>query len=159
MARSFLLGFLLVLLVLPAPANKGPNTLRPYSALELLEIENQRNEKGRKIPDEFVPRLAEDLRYALVDLHLFRRLDDFMDEKVPQPAVERIVQMKVRIVDYSGAQNNASVAAMVHFFNKETGREIFQQRVGATLRYDQGATTSALRKLTRSIAGLVRSNW
>ncbi len=67
--------------------------------------------------------------------------------------------MKMRIVGYSGAQNNASVTAMVHLIDKETQHEVLQKRVKAKLRYDPGVVDAALRKLCRSTATLVRNSW
>jgi len=151
----------ILITVLPASAlaaaRKG--TLREYSALELLEIENDRNEKGQKLPDEVVPDLRTELLYAVAALGLFHRVEDHIDPDVAAPEVERTVQMKLRIIGYSGSRSNASVRAMAHFIDKESGAEIFQRKVDATLYYDSGAMTASLRKLCRSTAKLVRGWW
>ena len=157
MRRAWLLPILL-LLVTGAWA-QGSGSLRRYSALELLPIENNRNEKGQKIPDEFVPDLRESLVYVIVGQHLFRRVEDHTDDAVIATGPENVLQLKVRIVGYTGAQNNAGVSAMVPFIDKQTGTEIFQRKVDAHLIYDQGALTSALRKLGRSIGDVVKDNW
>ena len=126
MRRAWLLPILL-LLVTGAWA-QGSGSLRRYSALELLPIENNRNEKGQKIPDEFVPDLRESLVYVIVGQHLFRRVEDHTDDAVIATGPENVLQLKVRIVGYTGAQNNAGVSAMVHFIDKQTGTEIFQRK-------------------------------
>lgn len=157
MRKAWLLPVLL-LLVTGAWA-QGTGSLRRYSALELLPIENNRNERGQKIPDEFVPDLRENLLYVIVGQHLFRRVENHSDEAVIAASPENVLQLKVRIVGYTGAQNNAGVSAMVFFIDKQTGAEIFQKKVDAHLFYDQGALTAALRKLGRSIGDVVRDNW
>ena len=143
----------------PSLAVAGPNALRAYSALEMLEIENERNEKGQKLPDEYIPKLREEVLYAIVGLHLFHRVEDHVDSTVAGAKPERLGQLKVRIVGYSGAQNNARVTALVILTDKEDKKEILQKRVDARLFYDQGALTAALRKLARSIGNVVRDNW
>ena len=158
MKRSIALGVLFLLLS-PGLAVGGPNALRIYSALEMLEIENQRNEKGQKLPDEYVPRLRHEVLYAIVGLHLFHRVEDHFDSAVAEVKPERVVQLKVRIVGYSGAQNNARVTALVTFTDKDDKKEILQKKVDAQLFYDQGALTAAMRKLARSIGNVVRDNW
>ena len=115
--------------------------------------------EAQKIPDEFVPDLRESLVYVIVGQHLFRRVEDHTDDAVIATGPENVLQLKVRIVGYTGAQNNAGVSAMVHFIDKQTGTEIFQRKVDAHLIYDQGALTSALRKLGRSIGDVVKDNW
>ncbi len=157
MRRALLLPILLVLVA--GAWAQGSGTLRRYSALELLPIENNRNEKGQKIPDEFVPDVRENLLYVIVGQHLFRRVEDHTDGSVVGAGPESVLQMKVRIVGYSGAQNNAGVSAIVSFMDKQTGAEVFQRKVNAHLIYDQGALTSALRKLVRSIGDVVKDNW
>ena len=158
MKRSIALGVLFLLLSLGLAVG-GPNALRAYSALEMLEIENQRNEKGQKLPDEYVPRLRDEVLYAIVALHLFHRVEDHFDSAVAEIKPERVVQLKVRIVGYSGAQNNARVTALVTFTDKDDKKEILQKKVDAQLFYDQGALTAAMRKLARSIGNVVRDNW
>lgn len=125
MRRAWLLPILL-LLVTGAWA-QGSGSLRRYSALELLPIENNRNEKGQKIPDEFVPDVRENLMYVIVGQHLFRRVEDHTDDVVMATGAENVLQMKVRIVGYSGAKNNAGVSAMVYFIDKQTGAEVFEK--------------------------------
>lgn len=159
MRRWFMPLLLLTFSTPLALAGSGPNTLRPYSAFELLDIDNQRNEKGQKLPDEYMPRLHEALLYSVVNLHRFHRVMDHVDSAVPEGKPEKVVLMKVKIVGYSGAQNNARVTALVTFTSKDDAKEIFQQKVNAQLYYDQGAMTSAMRKLARSIADLVQDNW
>ena len=158
MRRSIAAGVFSVLLLLSL-AVAGPNALRTYSALEMLEIENQRNEKGQKLPDEYIPKLREEILYAIVGLHLFHRVEDHVDSTVAEAKPERVVQFKVRIVGYSGAQNNARVSALVSFTDKDDKKEILQKTVDARLFYDQGALTAAMRKLARSIGNVVRDNW
>ncbi len=147
------------LLLSPPLATGGPNALHTYSALELIEIENQRNEKGQKLPDEYIPKLREEILYSIVGLHLFHRVEDHVDSAVAEAKPERVVQLKVSIVGYSGAQNNARVTALVSFTDKDDKKEVLQKKVDARLFYDQGALTSAMRKLARSISNLVRDNW
>lgn len=157
MRRAWLLPILLLLAT--GAWAQGSGSLRRYAALELLPIENNRNEKGQKIPDESVPDLRESLVYVIVGQHLFRRVEDHTDDAVIATGPENVLQLKVRIVGYTGAQNNAGVSAMVHFIDKQSGTEIFQRKVDAHLIYDQGALTSALRKLGRSIGDVVKDNW
>jgi hypothetical protein len=86
-------------------------------------------------------------------------VDDYRDPKVQERNPEKIVQMRLGIIGYSGAQNNASVTAMVHFIDKETNQEVFQKKVTAKLRYDSGAMSAAARKLVRSTVDVIRDNW
>lgn len=155
--RSYVLCLLWISTALCA---QNPGLLRQFSGFELLPIENQRNEKGQKIPDEFVPTLHNDILYAVGGLHLFNTIQEHRDSNIAAPPTsEKVMQLKVRVVGYSGAQNQARVSALVFMIDKQTGRELLQKRVDARLRYDQGAFTSALRKLTRSIADLLKDNW
>lgn len=158
MRRTIGVGVFLAVLF-PSLAVAGPNALRAYSVLEMLEIENERNEKGQKLPDEYIPKLREEVLYAVVGLHLFYRVEDHVDSTVAGAKPERVVQLKVRIVGYSGAQNNARVSALLILTDKEDKKEILQKRVDARLFYDQGALTAAMRKLARSIGSVVRDNW
>jgi hypothetical protein len=149
-----------VLLVLVSMASaEGSGTLRVYSALELLPVENNRNEKGQKIPDEFVPALHEDLLYAIVAQHHFPQVGDYTDKAAAPNDANKTLQMKVRITGYSGAQNNARVTAEVSFIDKQSGSVLLTKKVTAQLYYDQGAFSSALRKLVRSIGNVVDENW
>ncbi len=135
----------------------GP--LRQFSKIEMIEIENKRNERGERLPPEVLPGLRNDVLYAVAGLHLFAFIDTERDPKVPEPATVRVVQMKMRIIGYSGAQNNARVTAVVHFVDKESGREILQKKVDAQLHFDSGALSGAMRKLARSTADMVKANW
>ncbi len=148
------LALLVVALAAAAGADSHPGALHPYSAIE-VEIENQRNEKGQKIPDEFVPELRGQILHGVVNRHVFRRVEDRVDEAVAPVEPERVVLMKVRVVGYTGAKNAAGVKTVVHFIDKATGQEVFSSPVNAQLHFDPGALTAALRKLGRSIGDLV----
>jgi hypothetical protein len=138
---------------------QGAERLRRFSLLE-LEIENKRNEKGRKIPDEFIPALRDQVLAAIAAEHRFYRIGDYTDPAVSTPQGDSsAVLMRLRIVDYTGSQNTAGVTAVIHFLDKETGKEIFQERLRAQLRYDNGALSAALRKLARLTAQLIRDGW
>ncbi|HVP44715.1 MAG TPA: hypothetical protein VMS96_14895 [Terriglobales bacterium] len=153
------IAILALLLLIPgAVAGDRPGALRGFSALELLEIENTRNEQGQKLPDELIPDLRQQLLHGLVALHTFHRVEDHVDDAVPSAGAERVVQLKVKITGYSGAQNQAGVKSEVFLIDKASGQEVFRSPVNAQLRYDQGAATSATRKLARSIANLVRDS-
>jgi len=149
---------LLILLPMAGVAGGRSGALRGFSALELLEIDNTRNEKGQKLPDEMIPDLRQQILHAVVALHTFHRVEDHIDQSVPASGAERVVQMKVKITGYTGAQNQAGVKSEVSFLDKESGQQIFSTPVNAQLRYDQGATSSATRKLGRSIADVVRDS-
>ena len=157
MKTQFLLPLLLVLVSLASA--EGSGTLRSYSSLEVLPIENNRNEKGQKIPDEFVPKLHEDLLYVIVGQHHFAQVGDYADKAAAPNSGGKALQMKVSIVGYSGAQNNAKVSAEVKFIDKQSGETVLAKKVTAQLYYDQGAFSSALRKLVRSIGNVVNENW
>ena len=159
MSCRVLPALLTLLISLPALPADHAGLLSRYSALELLEIENERNERGEKLPDVLVPKLRREILHAIASLDLFHRLEEYQDPNVRAPEVERIVQMKVRIVGYTGAQNRAGVTAFVHFIDSESQKEIFRKRVNAKLRYDSGGATSAVRKLGRSTGKLVRDIW
>jgi hypothetical protein len=133
--------------------------LGEFSVLE-LEIVNQRNERGRKIPDEWIPQFRDQVLSAIAAEHLFSRIGDFVDPKAPASGAESpVLVLRLVIVDYTGAQNNAGVTAMARFLVKTTGEEILSERMGVRLRYDQGALSGVLRKLARSTAVLVREHW
>lgn len=154
------LAILALLLLIPAMAGAGGRSgaLHGFSALELLEIENTRNEQGQKLPDELIPDLRQQLLHGLVALHTFHRVEDHVDDAVPSSGAERVVQMKVKITGYTGAKNQAGVKSEVFLIDKDSGQEVFRSPVNAQLRYDQGAATSATRKLARSIVNLVRDS-
>jgi hypothetical protein len=148
-----------LLLALVAPLAAGPGTLRVFSTIEVMEIENKRNAQGKKLPDEWVPRLREQLRYAVGSLHLFHRIEDQVDAIVKGEDTGRVVRMQVRITDYSGAQAQAKISAVVVFLDKATGEKILERNVDAQLYFDQSATTGALIKLTNKVGDLVKNNW
>lgn len=129
---------LLCLIPLTGVAGARSGALRGFSALELLPIGNTRNEKGQKLPDEMIPDLREQLLHALVSLHTFHRVEDYVDESAASSGPERVVQMKVKIIGYTGAQNNAGVKCEVSFVDKDSGQEVFRSPVNAQLYYDQG---------------------
>jgi hypothetical protein len=148
-----------VAMVWPAVfAADHPNALRAYSTVE-IEVDNKRNEKGQKLPDDAVPDLHEQLAGAIVSLHQFQRVEDYTDPKVSAPQTSRAVVLKLQITGYTGARNNAGIDAVAHFVDKETGKELFQEVVTARLRYDTGATSAAIRKLARSTSDVVKRNW
>lgn len=159
MKRAILLAWTIVAVGTPCPVGAAPGTLRMYSALEMLAIDNQRNEKGQKLPEEYIPRLREEVLHAIGNLHLFRRIDDQVDTSVSQSQAERVLQIKVKITDYSGAQNNARVSALVTLTDKEAKTQVLEKKVDARLYYDPGAMTAATRKLAHSISNLIRDNW
>jgi uncharacterized lipoprotein YmbA len=142
-----------------AAAAAGPGLLRTYSGIEVLDIENKRNAEGKKLPDEWVPRLREQLRYASGSLHLFHRIEEEPDPTVKGPESGRVVQLKVRITNFSGAQAQPKISAVVVFLDKATGEQILERSVDAQLYFDQSATTGALIKLTNKVRDLVKDNW
>lgn len=156
--RTLMAGMLL-LLASAASLAAGPGTLRVFSAVEVMEIDNKRNAQGKKLPDEWMPRLREQLRYAVGSLHLFHRVEDQTDPASTGADTGRVVQMHVRIIDYSGAQARPKVSAQVVLVDKETGDKVLDQRVDAQLYFDQGATTGALVKLCNKVGELVKDNW
>lgn len=146
-------------LCVPGWAEARSGVLRSHSILQ-VEIENKRNAEGRKIPDDSVPDLREQLLAVIVNLHLFRQVGDYTDSKVTAPAGEAgTVLLRLRITGYTGAQNNSGVTAMAHFIDQASGKELLQEKVTAQLHYDQGALSGALRKLARSTAELVKNCW
>lgn len=136
-----------------------PGKLREFGAIEVQEIENKRNAQGKKLPDEWMPGLREELRYGIGSLHLFRRIEDQTDSSAIGPDNDRVLVLKMRIVDYSGARNNASVSTMVTFVDKATGEVVLSKPVDAKLYYDQGATSAALIKLANKVRDLTKSAW
>jgi hypothetical protein len=149
----------LLLLASTATLAAGPGTLRPFSAIEVMEIENKRNAQGKKLPDEWVPRLREQIRYAVGSLHLFHRVEDQADPTVKGEDTGRTVQLRVRITDYSGAQAQPKISATVVLLDKATGDKILERTIDAQLYFDQSATTGALIKLTNKVGDLVKNNW
>ena len=152
---------LLALMVLPVSMLQAQRSgsLRAYSAVQ-VEIENKRNEKGRKVPDEFIADLVDQLKSGVAALHLFRRVGDYEDSKVAEPqTTPRAFLLRLQILDYTGAQNNAGVKAVAHFIDKDNGQQIFEQNVNAQLHYDSGALSAALRKLARSTASVVKDSY
>lgn len=149
---------LLLVAALPLVA-ADTGRLRSCTSVEVSDIDNQRNEKGERIPPESLPELHTALQAGVVGLHLFQHVDDYTDAKAQAHNPDRVCQMRMKIIGYSGAQNNARVTAMVYFVDKETQKEVVQGKVTAQLHYDQGATTGALRKLVRSTADFIRDNW
>jgi len=142
--------------ILGAGAQAGK--LSKYSELEVV-MENTRNERGQKLPDELIAPLKENVIHAIGYLHLFSRIGDITDESVAAPAAHRALVLKVKITGYSGAQNNASVSSQLSFTDQATGQPVFQESVRAKLYYDSGSTQASLAKLAKSIAGKVRDNW
>jgi hypothetical protein len=156
--RALIIGVLLVLASV-APLAAGPGTLRPFSTIEVMEIENKRNAQGKKLPDEWVPRVREQIRYAVGSQHLFHRVEDQVDAMVKGEDTGRTIRLQVRITDFSGAQAQPTIKAAVVFLDKATGEKILEHNVDAHLYFDQGATTSALNKLTNKVGDLVKNNW
>ncbi len=154
---ALLLAFLLLVpMVLWAGGRSG--ALKGFSALELLDIDNSRNEKGQKLPDEMIPELRHEVLHSIVSLHIFHRVEDRLDDVAPGAGPERTILLKVKITGYTGAQNQAGVKADLSFIDKESGQEIFRTPVNAQLYFDQGATSSASRKLAHVIADVVRDS-
>lgn len=149
-----------LLILMPAGLFAGgrEGVLKGFSAIELLEIDNSRNEKGQKLPDEMIPALRHEVLHAIVSLHIFHRVEDRLDDVAPGPGPERVIQLKVKIIGYTGAQNQAGVKAELSFIDKDSGQEVFRTPVNARLYFDQGATSSASRKLAHVIADVVRDS-
>jgi hypothetical protein len=154
MRTAIILTVLVCLLITPSMLEAG-GALMGFTALELLPIENERNQKGQKLPDEFVPDLHEQILYNVVGKHVFQRVNDHVDSAVKASVPDKVVQMKVRITGYSGAQNRARVSSELSFIDKESGTVVLKRDIKAQLQYDQGALTAAMRKLSRSIADAV----
>ena len=118
--RALIIGVLLVLASV-APLAAGPGTLRPFSTIEVMEIENKRNAQGKKLPDEWVPRVREQIRYAVGSQHLFHRVEDQVDAMVKGEDTGRTIRLQVRITDFSGVQTQPTIKAAVVFLDKATG--------------------------------------
>jgi len=157
--RAAGIGLLVLTACAAAATAAGPGTLRVYSAIEVLDIDNKRNAEGKKLPDEWMPRLREQIRYGLGSLHLFRQIEDQVDPTVTTPDTGRVVQLKLRITDFSGAQAQPKISAIVTFVDKATGEKVLEKAVDAQLYFDQSATTGALIKLTNKTGSLVKDNW
>ncbi len=148
---------ILILSLLAAGAVNPSAGLRKYSAVE-IQIENKRNERGQKLPEDSVPELKDQLAGAIVALHQFERVDEYVDTKATPSSSPHTMILKVRIAGYTGAQNNAGVKAVVRVVDKESGKDVLEEAVNAQLRYDSGALSAALRKLARSTADLLKRN-
>jgi hypothetical protein len=148
--------WLVVVSTAPGPA---PGALREFGTIEVREIENKRNAQGKKLPDEWMPGLRDELRYAIGSLHLFHRIEDQVDSNAVGPDNDRVLQLQVRIVNYSGARNNASISTMITFVDKGTGEVVLSKGVDAKLYYDQGATSAALIKLANKVRDLTKDAW
>jgi hypothetical protein len=156
--RTVAIGLTLILAAAGLLA-AGPGTLRPFSRIEVLEVENKRNAEGKKLPDEWMPRLREQLRYSAGSVHLFHRVEDAIDPKVTGEETGRVVQLQLRITDFSGASARPKVTAVAVFVDKETGAMVLEKTIEAQLYFDQSATTGAIIKLSNKLSDIVKDNW
>jgi hypothetical protein len=144
----------------PSPtASAEQAQLRAYTSIELAPIDNSRNEEGQRIPPESVPDLKEQIETNIAALHLFHKVGEYVDRDVSQPEQEEPLQLRVKILSYTGARNSAGVKARLTFVDSKSGTAVLVKEINAQLRLDSGALSAALRKLARSTASFVKDNW
>src|SRR5713226_6211462 len=75
-------ALLAVLFCLWCPAAEKPDEhFRGFSAFEVEKFENPKYETKEPMPDAWVSSIQEDITQRVIDLHKFRRVQDFDDPK------------------------------------------------------------------------------
>jgi hypothetical protein len=135
-------------------------TLKSYTAVEVLEIDNQRNEKGERLPPELLPAFRTDIETRIAALHQYRRVGTTEDPVVPASGPEAVMQVRVKILGYAGARNGTRVKALITGIDKESGQTVFEKQTTALpdnlLYINWGALSGALRTLAKTTANCLK---
>jgi hypothetical protein len=160
-ARALALG-VAVFILGSTPLRAETRTLARFTSLEVLDVDNQRNEKGERIPPESLPKLKSDLERGIAALHLFQRVGEIKDAAVAERVPESVLHLRVKIISYTGSRNAARVTVMLTLIDSEKQQPVREKKIEArpgVFELDQGAFSAIMRKVVRSVTDVIREDW
>lgn len=136
--------------------------LSRFTSVEIVDIDNERNEKGERIPPESLPALTRDLGIALAALHRFHRIGETTDDAVRPRAPEQVLQLRIKILSYTGSRNGTRIVAELTLLDRDTQQSVLVKRITARpgrLDMREGGFLAVTRKLVSAVTDAIEQNW
>jgi len=163
-------ALLLSLAVCALAADKPKVRLREFTALDIENFENPKFQTKEPMPESWIPLIREDISQRVIQLHKFRRVMDFEDEKAAKPAAEKVLVLRGKITEYSQGSEAArrliglgagkgKIVALCSFVDKATGNVIWERKVDGRVIGAGQSTEGAIKGLSKEVAGVIGGNW